>query len=139
MHEDKPTTKYAPPFSLRLSFEERAKLEQAAKGKPIGAYIKWIIFKDDLPSMPRRSSQGAPADVDQKSIAKLLGALGQSRIANNINQLAKAANSGSLPVNHDVLNSLNEAVNAVFWMRETLIKALGIKPIHEEEKDDLER
>ena len=44
----------------------------------------------------------------QKLLAKLLGVLGKSRIANNINQLAKAANSGSLPVNEEVLQSIND-------------------------------
>jgi len=88
--------------------------------------------------MPKKRTRGESADVDQKAIAKLLGALGQSRISNNINQLAKAANSGSLPVNHDVLNSLKEAVTAVYWMRDTLIKALRLKPLgqSEEESDD---
>ena len=35
-----------------------------------------------------------PVIADQKLFVKLLGALGQSRIACDINQLAKAANSG---------------------------------------------
>ena len=55
----------------------------------------------------------------------MLGALGQSRIASNINQLAKTANSGSLPVNKEVLEGLNDAVDAIRWMRETLILYLG--------------
>ena len=121
-------SKYAPPFSIRLSDEERTILEQAAGDRPLAAYIRWQIFKDIMPDMPKRRKRGEAADIDQKAIAKLLGALGQSRIASNINQLAKAANSGSLPVNHDVLASLQEAVTAVNWMRETLIKALGLNP-----------
>jgi RNase P/RNase MRP subunit POP5 len=121
-------SKYAPPFSMRLSDEERAVLEQAAGDRPLAAYIRWLIFKEIMPDMPKKRTRGEAANIDHKAIAKLLGALGQSRIASNINQLAKAANSGSLPVNHDVLNSLKEAVTAVHWMRETLIKALGLKP-----------
>lgn len=127
-------SKYAPPFSIRLSNEERTILEQAAGDRPLAAYIRWQIFKDIMPDMPKKRTRGEAADIDQKAIAKLLGALGQSRIASNINQLAKAANSGSLPVNHDVLASLQEAVTAVNWMRKTLIKALGLKPQSDHEE-----
>lgn len=59
-------------------------------------------------------------------LTKLLGVLGQSRISQNINQLAKAANSGSLPVNHEVIEELNDACRAIRFVRETLIKAIGI-------------
>ena len=116
--------------------EERKALETAAAGRPLAAYIRWLIFKEDMPEMPKKRTRGETADIDQKAIAKLIGALGQSRISANINQLAKAANSGSLPVNHDVVESLNESVTAIQWMRDTLIKALGLKPQSEPEKED---
>ena len=32
------------PFSLRLSFEERAALKKMAAGEPLGAYIKAVLF-----------------------------------------------------------------------------------------------
>jgi len=54
--------------------------------------------------------------------------LGKSRISQNINQLAKAANSGSLPLNHEVIEELNDACKAINWLRDTLIKAIGLKP-----------
>ena len=127
--------KYPPPFSMRFTEEERKALELAAAGRPLAAYIRWLIFKEEMPEMPKRRTRGETASPDHKEIAKLLGALGQSRISQNINQLAKAANSGSLPVNHDVLNSLNEAVESVHWMRECLIKSLGLKSQKQEEND----
>lgn len=34
----------SPPFSLRLTFEERAKLEKEAGSKPLGAYIRSKLF-----------------------------------------------------------------------------------------------
>ena len=45
--------KTPPPFSLRLSFEERAKLEEAANGLPLGAYVKAKLFESDLPKVRR--------------------------------------------------------------------------------------
>ncbi len=124
---------------MRFTKEERKALELAAAGRPLAAYIRWLIFKEEMPEtmpkMPKKRTRGEAASPDHKEIAKLLGALGQSRIASNINQLAKAANSGSLPVNHDVLHSLNEAVESVHWMRHKLIKALGLKPQRQTEED----
>ena len=129
MDDKTPKVKYPPPFSMRFTDDERKALEAAAAGRPLAAYIRWLIFKEDMPAMPKKRTRGETADIDQKAIAKLIGALGQSRISANINQLAKAANSGSLPVNHDVVESLNESVTAIQWMRDTLIKALGLKPL----------
>lgn len=119
--------KHPSPFSLRLSHEERQSLEEAAAGRPLSAYVRYLIFKDNLPEMPKRRTRGESANIDHKALSQLLGALGQSRIASNINQLAKAANSGSLPVNQEVLDALKEAVDSIHWMRETLIKGLGLK------------
>ena len=90
--------KYPPPFSLRLTFEERAALEQAAAGMPLGAYIRSRLFDGDLP--PRRTRGKFPVK-DQQALGKVLGELGKSRFANNLNQLARAANTGSLPVTPD--------------------------------------
>ncbi len=119
--------KYPAPFSVRFTDDERKTLELAAAGRPLGAYIRWLIFKEDMPEMPKKRTRGEAASLDHKQLAKLLGALGKSRIASNINQLARAANSGSLPVNQDVLKSLLEAVRGVAWMREKLIEGMGIK------------
>lgn len=120
--------KYPAPFSLRLSREERKELKRLAGGRPLGAFIKDALF-DKKPRPQLRK----PAIQDQQLLAKLLGALGQSRIASNINQLARAANSGSLPVDEDVLKSLFEAVRAIDWMRKSLIEGMGLKA-HEPHK-----
>jgi len=133
--------KYPPPFSMRFTDDEREALELAAAGRPLAAYIRWLIFKEDMPEMPKRRTRGESASPEHKELAKLLGALGKSRIASNINQLAKAANSGSLPVNKEIINALNESVTAVKWMRDTLIKGMGIKPQSQEQpesSDDIE-
>lgn len=127
---------YPAPFSLRLSIQEREEIKKLADGLPMGQYIKDAILQNGM----RPAQSRKPSIRDQKLLAKLLGALGRSRIASNINQLAKAANSGSLPVNEEVLKSLKEATSAILWMRDTLIKAMGLKPqcgeSSEEDHDD---
>ncbi len=110
------------PFSLRLTVEERARLEQDAGNRPLGAYIRSRLF--DGPA-PRRGPSRRPVK-DQEALARLLGAFGQSRIANNLNQLAKAANSGSFLLTQEGEASLREACDAVTAMRRDLMTALGL-------------
>ncbi|MCW2368836.1 hypothetical protein [Sphingobium sp. B11D3D] len=115
------------PFSLRLTFEQRARLEKEAGDIPLGAYILDRLFNDDT-KPPRR--RGKNPVKDHQALAKLLGKLGQSRLSANLNQLAKSANTGSLPVTPDTEAALNEAAEAVREMRRTLIEALnlGVEP-----------
>ena len=118
------TKKYPAPFCMRFTDDERKTLELAAGDRPLAAYIRWLIFKEEIPITRTR---GKKPVKDQQELAKLLALFGKSRIANNINQLAKAANSGSLPVNVDVLKALTEASHSVRWIRKTLVKALGLQ------------
>lgn len=117
------TAKYPPPFSLRLTFEERATLEAAADGMPLGAYIRGVLFAQDLPAVRRR---GARPVKDHAELARVLAALGASRLSSNLNQLSKAANTGSLPLTPEVEAELREACAAVQEMRGALIAALGL-------------
>ena len=126
---------YPSPYCIRFTEDEREALELAAGDRTLSAYIRFLIFGDEI---PKSRTRGKKPVKDQKELARLLAAFGQSRIANNINQLAKAANSGSLPVNMDVLKALNEAASSIQWIRQTLIKALGIKAANLDETDDPE-
>ena len=58
-------------------------------------------------------------------MASLLGELGKSRLANNLNQLARAANSGSLPVTPDTDKALRDACADIHQLRRTLMQAWG--------------
>lgn len=70
----------------------------------------------------------APAPVkDHEALARVLAALGQSRIANNLNQLAKAVNIGVLPMSPNVEEDISEACAAVAAIRRDLMRALGLR------------
>ena len=112
-----------PPFSLRLTFSERAKLERDAAGMSLGAYIRSRLLDPETVA-PRK--RGKFPVKDHQALAQLLGLLGQSRLANNVNQLAKAANTGSLPVTPDTEAALLTAVAEVSHMRQLLIQALDL-------------
>lgn len=119
---------YPSPFSLRLTFEERARLEEAAAGMSLGAYIRQRLFDGD--AAPRRTRGKHPVK-DHEVLARVLAELGRSRIANNLNQLARAANSGSLPITPEVESTLHEACEVVASLRGDLIKALGLPALEE--------
>lgn len=112
-----------PPFSLRLTFEERARLEQEAGDMSLGAYVRSRLFDNSRPAPKRRSKKPVK---DHAALAQVLALLGKSHIANNINQLAKAANTGSLPVNIETERALNDAVQDVANIRRTLLAALNL-------------
>jgi len=124
----RPRRKRAAPFSLRLSTEERARLEYDAGETPLATYIKFRLFNGipDLASYRPRSPGGRQA-TDTAIIAKLLAALGEARLANNLNQLAKAANMGTLDVSKDTEKELLAACAEIHAMRRDLIAALGLK------------
>ena len=112
------------PVSLRMTFEEKANLELAAAGMSLSSYIRWRIFD---PASPPPKRRGKNPIKDHVALAQLLGLLGQSRIANNLNQLARAVNSGSLPVMPETEAALSKAASDIDHMRRLLLEALQIE------------
>lgn len=119
----KHTNKQASPFCLRLTPEERATLEREAAGLPLGKYIRDRVFNETR--VKRRTRNKRPVK-DHKLLSQLLGELGRSRLANNLNQLAKAANCGLLNVTPEVKTSLLNASADIRHIREALMKSLGL-------------
>ena len=114
--------KYPPPFSLRLTYEERAFLEAEADGKPLGAYIREKILGEKASARTRRGNSPVK---DKEALGRVMGALGASRLFANLNQLARAVNSGSLPVTSETEAELKDACKEVADMRADLLRALG--------------
>ena len=117
--------KALPPFSIRLTFEERAALESAAAGMPLGAFVREKLFGEEL--RPRRTRGKHPVK-DHEALGRTLALLGASRLSANLNQLAKAVNTGSLPVTAETEADLRTACEAVAEMRAALMRALGVSP-----------
>ncbi|MCI2808941.1 plasmid mobilization relaxosome protein MobC [Eoetvoesiella caeni] len=115
--------KSAPPFSLRLSAAERAELLRRAGSRPLGAYIRSCLL--DGAESPRRAHRQPVKD--EQALARVLGELGKAKLANNLNQLAKAANLGSLSVGPETEQAIVEACQEIRRMRETLMVALGLR------------
>lgn len=118
-------SKKLPPFSLRLTFDERARLEQLAGDEPLGSYIKRKVFDGKGAGKKRARSRTRRPIKDEQRLAQVLAMLGQSRIANNLNQLAKSANLGTLPMMPDTERDIRRACADVALMRRELLRALG--------------
>lgn len=116
--------KRPPPLSIRVSDEERKKLKRDAGGGSVNAYVRQKLF--GASATPRNSKQKPSADIE--ALGRVLGALGRSRLASNLNQIAKAANVGALPVTPELEKELHDACADIRAMRRDLLKALGVKP-----------
>lgn len=112
------------PFSLRLTEDERERLESQAGSMPLASYIKSVVFADDAPKYRKRRK---PPAEDQQLLAEILARLGQMRTANNLNQIAKGINQGTLYVDDQLQADLDQACVEVAWIRTKLIEALGLK------------
>ncbi|WP_395813742.1 hypothetical protein [Devosia sp.] len=116
--------KRPPPFSIRLSEEDRARLAVEAAGAPLGSYIKAKLLGTALSERMRR--KGLPIQ-DREAHAQALALLGRSHLSGNLNQLAHAVNIGILPVTPETEAELLGAVRDVRKIRRLLMQALGLK------------
>ena len=119
---DKP--KRPAPKSVRMKPEERRllALRAAEFGLSENAYLVWCALYRETP--PPRSRGKAPVK-DHQAIAAVLAKIGNSRIAGNINQLAKAANSGSLVLTPEIAAELRQAAADIAEIRHLVLKGLG--------------
>lgn len=105
--------------------DDHERLKSLADGMALSTYIRAKALGE---ASPRRKSRSTASVADKQTLAQLLGLLGQSRIANNLNQLAYHANIGTLAMDDDTRAQIADAYEHVLFLRETLVKALGIKP-----------
>ncbi|WP_282078888.1 plasmid mobilization protein [Epibacterium ulvae] len=110
------------PLTLRLTVEERARLEELAAGMTLSAYVRACVFaeKERL-----RATRPADAMAEKKALAEVMGLLGHSRIASNLNQLAHHANLGLMIEDDRAKDQIAEANQHLLAIRTALMAALG--------------
>ena len=112
------------PLTLRLTPQERMRLEELAAGMTLSAYVRACVFAEVA---KLRKTRPADAARDKKAAAEALALLGQSRIASNLNQLAYHANIGALIVGEAEKAQIAEANAHLAAIRTLLMQALGKK------------
>ncbi len=121
--------KRPPPYSIRFSEDERARLNRDAGALSWAAYIRLKLFCDDGNPPPRKKltrKKHSPS-AELAVLAQLLGAIGKSELAPSMRDIASAAKVGALPVTPELEQELFAACAAIQDMRSELISALGIK------------
>ena len=114
--------RYAVPYSFRMTVEEYQRLCEAAGSRTLSDYIRRQLLGENVaPRQPRRR----PVE-DEEILSALLSGLGKSRLSSNLNQLARAVNSGSLPVSPETEKAILEACADIKVMSNNLTKALGM-------------
>lgn len=116
---------YTVPFSMRLTRAQRRRLDMDAGAMTAGQYVRHCLFENPTPQKRifRRPVQ------DEQALSQLLGALGRSRLSSNLNQIAKAVHSGSLPVSPETEQAILAACAEVADMRAMVVKALGYEAL----------
>jgi hypothetical protein len=122
MSNSLPAKRRPAPLSIRFTDAEKAALRHKAAGIPLGSFIRQLVLGPDVGGGKARKY---PVK-DGEALGHILGLLGQSRIANNLNQLAKAAHLGALPVTDETEADLRAACAEVVTIRRLLLKALGV-------------
>jgi hypothetical protein len=117
-------TKPPRPISIRVTAEERARLEREAGNLTLSAYARSRLF--DGPA-PRRQHRKQPS-VDRVALARILALLGHLGIAPNLKTIAESARTGTLECGPELLAQLEQASRDIMLMRSDLIRALGVKP-----------
>ena len=91
---------------------------------PLSAYINSLLFAGDAQTCWQRRPA---AEADEQLLAELPACLGACRLSNNLNQLAKAANTGSLYFDADTKDDIKRACDDMRAMRLMLMQALGLQ------------
>ena len=121
---DKPKKLYPKPVSIRFTDAERAELESKAGDLTLSAYVRSCCV-GDVASAHR--TRGKRPVKDYEALSRVLGALGRSKLSNNVNQIAKAVNTGSMSLDGKTAQDLRQAAYDIACLRMYLIKALGLK------------
>lgn len=119
-HQSRRSAPRPAPLSIRLSDDERRRLEALAAGRPVSSYVKSVLFGTNL-SLRRAFRHAA----DTQLLATLLARLGQSGLADSLRRIARQAEAGTLYCDAALHDQLRAACADVQAMRALLMQGLG--------------
>jgi len=109
------------PVSIRLSADERSRLEAEAGRRSLSEYIRARLFGED-----RRVRDIPAPKIEARQLAHVLAVLGQSELAPSLRELLRAVQIGDLPAPDKIEASLTSACAATLEIRRHLMVALGL-------------
>ena len=96
--------KYPSPITFRPTDEERAMLKADAGVMSQSAYIRKCLFG-------KKATKRVVPEADRVLLAQILAKLGETRIPNNLNQIAYHANCGSLLLDDVTVEEIQNSYN----------------------------
>ena len=110
--------------SLRVTFAEKERLERDAIGMSRSEYIRERLFGTSAqPHKPR----GKHPIKDYEALGRVLGLLGRSQLANDLNELNWSVENGAIKIDAATALAIKMACTDVAAMRAELVIALGLK------------
>lgn len=115
------------PYSIRFTLPQRAFIREQSLATKMSEseWIRQILFSDSKLNLVKH--QALVKRAHQKDLSRVIYLLGKSRIPNNLNQIAKGINTGTLIVSPDTERHIHDTYRMVLWIRKTLIEQLGLK------------
>ena len=115
------TAKRPPPFSLRLSAEERERIERLAKDMPLGAYIKACALNPKIAT----EIHAAPKQSRRAALGMIIARLGS--IAQTLKLIRAALECGALDFEPETEGALRTACADLAKIKAMVMGALRIK------------
>lgn len=114
------------PYSILFSPYERRQAEKlgALVDLSTPAWIRLASTNRDIEAALLSIKQ---QHHDKRDGAKLLAVLGSSRMASNLNVIAKAINTGTFVFTPDTERHIKETYDIHLWMREALMRQQGLR------------
>ena len=124
----KPKPEKTVPLSIRVTSSEKQVLQKKAGTQALSTYVRNQLLGSQTKTRPARyQKKQRQATLDEKTLAQLLGLLGQSELGTSLLALAMAAQAGNLNVDDELTDRLNKACDDVQTMRETLISSMNLQ------------
>lgn len=127
-NEPKNPTTGRSPVSVRLTLEERLRLEQAANGMSLSKYIRFRLFQADTAANAGDTEIRLSPAARQRLLAQILATLGKSGIAATLSELTELARLGLFPSDADTATPLAQARDELIKLRRDLLRGLGLRP-----------
>ncbi len=112
--ERRKSVKFTLPVSIRVTAEEKAKLQQMAGTLAVSAYIRRRLFGDMAAVRPKQyQEKPRQPKIDHVEIARLLGMFGQSELARSMLALSLAVQAGELEASPEVEHQIGRACDDI--------------------------
>lgn len=123
--EPRPSIQPTFTISIRVTAEEKKRLEYDAAGMSRSAYIRERLFGSDVNS---RKTRGKHPVKDFEALARVLGRLGKLNLAQAFDDLSWAERNGKIVLEAKAVDAIQQACTDISEMRDDLVTALGLKP-----------